>query len=982
MKRTLLSLLFAAFVVVGFSQAEYVNPLVGTAEHGHTFPGALIPMGAVQVSPDTRLDGWDGCSGYHYSDNRIYGFSHTHLSGTGCLDYGDILVMPFQGTPSINNEQYSSTFSHKNETATAGYYSVKLDNGIFAELTASNHIGVHRYAYSAKGTRGIIIDMTHRDKTLSSELIYENGSLRGFRTSESWNIDQYCAFSLLASSPIKKVEMYQDGKLTTATKLSGTDCKAIVYFADNVKSVTLKVAISAVDVDGAVNNQTELKGFDFNKVKADATAAWNKELNRIKVESSNKEYLKTFYTALYHTYTSPYLYSDVDGRYRGQDGKIHRGDGKHSMYTVFSLWDTYRSLHPLLNIIDQKRTEDFLYTFLQHYREGTMLPVWELSSFETWCMIGYHSIPVIWDAYQKGIHNYDVNEMLKAMVHSAKLNKLGRPEYAKFGYIPGDAENESVSKTLEYAYDDWCIAQFAKAIGNTAVYKEFIKRAQSYKNIMDERGFMHGKMNGGWFQPFDPTEVNNYFTEGNCWQYSTYAPQDINGYIGWISGDIYFERFLDTLFYGSSKMTGREQPDVTGVIGQYAHGNEPSHHAAYLYAYIGKMWKTQELTHKIMTELYTSAPDGLCGNEDCGQMSAWYVLSSMGFYPVCPGSNEYVFGYPLFDKVTLNLENGKALIITRDKDLPYIGSVKLNGKTLNQWYITYDQIKNGGTLEFIMSNEKPTEVYYADRRNSALPYSIIDDKSALITPVPYFSTDKKRFNDKTLVTITAKDVEQNWSNNNGQKTTTPANKIYYTLDGSTPAPTHGTLYTGPIAIDQDITIKAIAYNEQTGASDVAEANYIRFVKDKSIQYFTQPSPQYSEGGEDGLIDHMRGKENWRIGGWQGFAGSFEGIIDLESVKPVSEVTASCLEDVRAWIFFPSSVEVMISEDGKNYVPFGTVQGIGSVKSEEQKLHEFTVKGNANGRYLKVKVNSFGPMPDWHVSPGAQSWLFMDEIIVK
>jgi len=984
MKKTLLTLLVMAFALAGFSQAEYVNPLVGTAEHGHTFPGALVPMGAVQVSPDTRLDGWDGCSGYHYSDNRIYGFSHTHLSGTGCSDYGDILVMPFNEAPSIDNAQYSSTFSHKNETATAGYYSVKLDNGVFAELTASKHVGVHRYTFSKKGPRGIVIDLTHRDKTLACELIYEGNEIRGYRTSEAWNDNQYCAFSLVASAPIKSVVLFEDDKLVDATKVSSTNCKAIVYFADNVKSVTLKVAISAVDIEGAQNNQTELKGFDFNKVKADAIASWNKDLNRIQVESSNKEYLKTFYTALYHSYTSPYLYSDVDGRYRGQDGEIHDGDGQHQMYTVFSLWDTYRSLHPLLNIIDQKRTEDFLYTFLQHYRQGGMLPVWELSAYETWCMIGYHSIPVIWDAYQKGIHNYDEKEMLKAMVHSATINKLGRPEYAQYGYVPGDADNESVSKTLEYAYDDWCIAQFAKAIGDLRIYKEFMARAQSYKNIMDEKGYMHGKMNGGFFQPFDPTEVNNYFTEANCWQYSTYVPQDINGYIRLMSGDIYFERFLDSLFYGSSKMTGREQSDITGVIGQYAHGNEPSHHAAYLYSYIGKMWKSQELVHKILTELYTSQPDGLCGNEDCGQMSAWYVLSAMGFYPVCPGSNEYVFGYPLFDKVTLNLENGKTLVITKDKNLPYIGSVKFNGKPLNQWYITYDQIKEGGTLEFVMSNDKPTETYYPGKRNPALPYSIIktDRIAPEITPVPYFATDKKRFNDKGTAVLSVRNVTEKYNYNDGQTYGTPETQIYYTTDGSIPAPTHGTLYTEPIPLTEDVTIKAIAYNDYTGASQVAEATYTRFVKDKSMKYFTQPSPQYSEGGEDGLIDNMRGKVNWRIGGWQGFPGSFEGVIDLQSVKTVSEVTASCLEDVRAWIFFPSSVEVSISEDGKNYTTFGKAEGIGSVKSDDAKLHEFAVKGNAKGRYLKVKVNSFGPMPEWHVSPGQQSWLFMDEIIVK
>lgn len=980
MRKTLVTLLLVFAVLCCVAQSAYVNPLVGTAEHGHTFPGAIVPFGAVQLSPDTRLDGWDGCSGYHYSDNRIYGFSHTHLSGTGCSDYGDILVTPFTGTPSIDNSKYSSTFSHKNEFALPGYYRVKLDNGITAELTATKHVGVHRYTFPKNGKRGIIIDLTHRDKVLASGITHKDNEVFGFRRSEAWNPNQYCAFSLIPSEPIQKIEYYYNDQLVGEHDVRGENCKAILYFDDNVMSLTLKVAISPVDIIGAMNNQSEVSSFDFDQIKADAQLQWDQELRKIRVESKNKEYLKVFYTALYHSFTSPYLYSDVDGRYRGQDGEIHDGDNTHQMYTVFSLWDTYRALHPLLNIIDQKRTEDFLYTFLQHYRQGGMLPVWELSAHETWCMIGYHSVPVILDAYVKGIHPYDENEMLQAMVHSAKLNKLGRSEYAKYGFIPGDVDNESVSKTLEYAYDDWCIAQFAKRIGNDSIYKEFIHRARSYKNLMDDQGFMHGKINGGFIAPFDPTEVNNYYTEANCWQYSTYVPQDITGYIYSLCGDIAFDRMLDSLFYGDSKMTGRDQSDITGVLGQYAHGNEPSHHAAYLYNYIGKVWKTQELTHKILTELYTSKPDGLCGNEDCGQMSAWYVLSSLGFYPVCPGSNEYVIGYPLFAKSTIYLENGKTFTITKDKELPYIKNILWNGSPYDKWYITYDMIAQGGTLSFVMGREKPSESYYKRSVSDNLPHSAITEDGFYL-PVPVFSTYKKSFSGSKEISIRYRQPQCSFYEDRAPGFAILVTNIYYTMDGSTPSATNGILYEKPITISDNVTIKAVAFDGHN-YSQVAEASYTKFDKDKKLTYVTKPNPQYYAGGDDGLIDGLLGKENWRVGNWQGFPGDFEAVIDLQKVKTVNSVLISTLEDVRAWIFFPQKAEVFISEDGENYQLFGTINGIGSEKSEEAKLHTFIVNGNATGRYLKIKVSNYGKMPDWHVSAGEQAWLFIDEISVK
>lgn len=988
-------------VATSFAQSQYVNPFVGTAEHGHTYPGAILPFGAIQLSPDTRLEGWDGCSAYHYSDKRIYGFSHTHLNGTGCEDYGDILVTPFMGEPSVINEQYALSFSHQNEKAEPGYYMVKFDNGISAEMTAANYVGVHRYTFPKEGKHGIIVDLKHRDKTLESTMTLKANDLVGYRRSEAWNEDQYCAFSLKTSVPAESVVYYVNDKPVNVKEIKGTNCKAVLYFPEKVKEVTVKVAISAVDVNGAINNQTEVKDFNFDRVRKNATAAWNKELGKIMVDSDNEEYMRVFYTALYHCFTSPYLYSDLDGRYRGEDQQIHKVEGDHKMYTVFSLWDTYRTLHPLLNIIDQKRSGDFLYTFMNQYRQSGYLPMWELSAYETWCMIGYHAVPVVLDAYVKGIKDFPADEMLKAMIATANLNKLGRPEYAKYGFVPGDMENESVSKTLEYAYDDWCIAMFAKSLGQDDVYDEYIRRAQSYKNIMDNNGFMHGRMNGGFVTPFNPREVNNFFTEANCWQYTTYVPHDFTTYIKLMGGPERMERFLDRLFNSSSEMAGRDQADITGVIGQYAHGNEPSHHAAYLYNYVGRPGKTQDLVKKILLTLYSSKPDGLCGNEDCGQMSAWFVMSSLGFYPVCPGSNQYVIGYPLFKKAVVRLENGKEIVMLKDSEKPYIQSVKLNNRELTRSYITYKEISNGATIEFVMG-DAPSKTWGVGDEN--VPVAQIDEKKHII-PVPIFSTDKVSFQDKTKIAIRlpavnydndarrsiSKDKEKKGESIEAvqAKTLRPRislnndthYEILYTLDGRDPSPKTAIQYKEPIVIDKDVTIKAIAVDAKGHKSKVAEAHYVRYTRDKDLTYVTRPDPQYYAGGEVGLVDNQRGKVNYRIGGWQGFTTDCEVVIDLREKKPVTQVGAGCLEEQRAWIFYPQGMEVYVSDDGKDYKLFGKT-ALNVTKSEGAHLQDLVVKGKTNARYVKIVIKNYGKLPEWHLSAGQQSWLFVDEVWVK
>ena len=980
-----LSLLLSPFSflpLLAQSPTSFVNPMVGTDFTGHTFPGAIVPFGAIQISPDTRLEGWEGCSGYHYSDSLIYGFSHTHLSGTGCSDYGDVLVVPFNlpanKEPSVSNTEYRQDFTHQLEIAKPGYYGVVLNKEypVKAEFTATKRVALHRYEFvNNLEKKGVIIDLKHRDIVLYSSMKFlpESNEIVGLRNSRAWNEDQHLAFSMRFSEPIYKIVFFvNDQPVSEPHFIEGTNCKAIVYFASDVSELLLKVAISGVadDMYAAQKNHAEMPDFDFEKWKKKADETWNNELSKIIVETSDIEKKKVFYTALYHCFTSPYLFTDFDKRYRGMDGNIHTAEN-HEIYTVFSLWDTYRALHPLLNLIDRKRSADFIYTFMKHYEQGGTLPMWELAAFETWCMIGYHSVPVIYDAFVKGIGDYDREKMLEAMVHSATLNKLGHPEYAQYGFIPAEKEHEGVSKTLEYAYDDWCIAQFAKAIGNEEVYREFTKRSQYYKNMLDPDGFMRPKFNGAWLVPFDPAEVNNHFTEGNSWQYSTYIPHDFTNYIALRGGDAVVEQFLDSLFYTKTELSGRHQVDVTGLIGQYAHGNEPSHHAAYLYNYIGKPWKTQALCRQIMRDFYTSQPDGLIGNEDCGQMSAWYVFSALGFYPVCPGDNKYIFGSPIFDKATLNLENGKQFVIighNQSDENIYIQSVKLNGKPYTKSYITYNDIKDGGTIEFVMGSQ-PNMSFGVETQDR--PENKVEQT---LTVVPVFSPMQRSFKGTAEITIAP--------SSHHPTTASSHHLIYYTTDGSTPTKS-ALKYTHPIVIETTTFFKSVVWSPETGYSNVVEAYYYKFQKDKSIQILSKYSSQYTADGDEGLIDYIRGSVNFRLGGWQGYQSQdFEAIVDLESVQKIQEIGAGFLRDIRSWIFFPKSMYIETSIDGVHYEPYGDFICPYPDDDFTAMVDDFMIKKETTARFVRVKAINYGNLPEWHLGAGYPAFIFIDEIIVK
>lgn len=950
---------------------DFVNPFIGTGGHGHTYPGVSLPFGMVQLSPDTRLDGWDGCSGYHHSDSIIYGFSHTHLSGTGCSDYGDILIMPTNGSFHWNNSEYASHFSHKNEIAKAGFYSVLLEKyNIKVELTATLRAGFHRYIYSEGEQSNILIDLKHRDKVIDSYIkIVNNCEIEGYRRSEAWAADQQVFFVAKFSKNFDKYEIaVNDSSIGNTEKTRGSNLKGFFSFkVDNNDTILVKVAISGVSIENARQNlENEITDWDFEKIVKKADSSWNNELRKIEITGGSNKQKTIFYTSLYHAFLSPNIYSDINVEYRGRDFKVHKENFDY--YTVFSLWDTYRAAHPLFTITQQKRTVDFINTFIKQYEQGGLLPVWELSSNETGCMIGYHAVPVIVDAYMKGIRGFDVEKAYLALKASAEQDKLGLSSYKKFGVIFANQEGESVSKLLEYAYDDWCIAQMAKALNKLADYKLYTERAQSYKNLLDpSSGFMRARMQNFWFAPFDPAEVNFNYTEANAWQYSFYVPHDIENFVKYIGGKEKFSDKLDALFNANSKTTGRNQADITGLIGQYAHGNEPSHHIAYLYNFSGKPWKTQQIVKKIQNEMYSEMPDGLCGNEDCGQMSAWHVMSALGFYPVTPGTIFYVIGTPLFKEVKINLENGKKFIIIAnnisEKNI-YIKSAKLNGRDYNKSYLSHFDVINGGELVFEMSSE-PSKTWGVGDENE--PITSIDEH--LITPMPFIYEGKPTFlNEQTIkLGCLEKDAD-----------------IYFTTDGTIPTK-KSKKYNGQFKITETVTVKAIAVRDGFPESKimVAEINKIPEGRKISIKY--PYANQYSAGGDMALIDMIKGGENFKTGTWQGYEGvDLYATVELKEKQSLNEISAGFLQDMVAWIFFPSKVEFWISEDGKNFSLAETVVNNTPLNEKGAIVKKFftkKVKGE-KAKFIRVIATNIKVCPPWHLGAGGKAWIFADEITIK
>ncbi len=1020
MNRLHLPLFFLIFIIFSCSTIQnpsvdytkYVDPMIGTDASGHMIPGPNMPFGMIQLSPDTYNNSC--CSGYRYMQSTILGFSHTHLHGTGGGDYGDILLMPTVGEKRINpgiennpDSGYRSRFKHENEKSSIGYYSVVLeDYNIKAELTTTKRVGFHKYNFPSSDNSHIVLDLKHSVSNESSTdscyvKIISNNEIEGLRHSRGWANNQYVYFVIKFSQPFEKGTLYLHDRIEQGLeKINGKNVKAIFDFkTDSQKPVLVKVAISAVSVEGARKNlKAELPDWDFDATIQTAKKVWNHELKKIHVDGGTEDQKRIFYTAYYHALLTPNLYMDVDGKYRGMDHNIHNADD-FNYYTVFSLWDTYRALHPLLTILNPDRNIDFCKTMLKQYEHSGLLPVWELAGCETGCMIGYHSVPVFADMYLKGYDDFDVNLALEAMQASGNQNVLGINFYRDYEFIPRDMEHNSVSKVLEYAYDDWCIAQFAKKLGNEDVYKEYIRRSQFYKNQFDtSTGLMRGRYaDGTWKEPFEDLKISMLgggdFTEANAWHYSFYVPQNVPEHIKMLGGDDAYNKLLDEFFSKQSLNRG----DFAGQpgFGLYAHGNEPSHHMPYLYNFSGQPWKTQLLVRKIMDELYTTKADGLCGNDDCGQMSAWYIFSAMGFYPVTPGQDMYIIGTPLFEKVSITLSNGKKLEINA-KNLSseniYIQSITRNGENYSKAYFTHSDIIEGGNIVFYMGStpNKNWGVKKEDR-----PFAIPIEEDNILKPLgieklfpPKLNTMKRIFTDSIEINLDC---------------LTPNAEIFYTLDGTNPDKT-SIKFIDRIIIKNTSILKTIACKEGFKTSEIVKHKFYhsKIEFDKKIAKVRYIAPEsgvdafgkkvdgiyskeiYSGGGKRGLIDGKLGTSIYNDGYWQGFeAKDMEVIVDLGYEREINQITVGFLKKYGVWIFLPTNIEFFVSDDNNSFESVGKFKNDIDDKTKKDGVNYFSKTiSKVKARYIKIYAKNPGLCPEWHIGSGGKAWIFTDEIIIE
>jgi len=1087
-----------------------VNPFIGTGGHGHTHPAAMRPFGMIQAGPDTRLSGWDGCSGYHFDDDTIYGFSQTHLSGTGVSDYGDVLLMPFLTTGEGQSwadaafsrpYPFAAGFRHADEQAQPGYYAVTLANGIRVEIVASDRAAMYRLIYPAGAIAGteseagavagteaeseagegaggsgstdpgsssggnsvagssstnpgnstkpappapvqsehppaLWLDLDHRDKVVAAEMRQSGAhSLSGYRVSDAWAKKQHVYFHMETSREMLGWQQQGNRALVTFAPAARRPA-AKSRNSPSPDTIYIRISISAVDEAGARTNlAAEIPGFDWSAQTAATTAVWREALNRVTVSGGTPAQQQAFYTAVYHALSAPNLYVDADGRYRGMDHAVHQADG-FTPYTVFSLWDTYRAAHPLYTLLWPAQNRDFIRTMLDDYQKGGRLPVWKLADYETDCMIGYHSAPVIVDAWAKGQRDFDAQLALEALVLSAERAALGLPEYRRYGYIPADADAESVSKTLEYAYDDACIARLAaglaaehqsgmrpeKALPDgrayTAIADTFARRATAWKHLLDPAtGFFRARQNGGFVTPFDPAEVNFHYTEANAWQYSFAAPHDLRGHGTMLAGTDQhlptareaLAAHLDALFSANPATTGREQADITGLIGQYAHGNEPSHHMAYGYAHLGQPWKTQKLVRQILTELYSNAPDGLCGNEDCGQMSAWYVLSAAGFYPFAPGQASYTLGSPLFDTIRFVFDGGKVFEIIatgQAADRPYVASALLNGMPYDSAVIRHATLVQGGRLELTMSAEPVREWGVHD----ALPQALA--LPAAVLAAPYADPAPRSFRDSLVVALRCADPlvlrtaailanplqdadPGEWARIQWRPLSDGRNESESESESGTATGTKFEStwrdYSEPLVFRSDAAIAFRAYGQRKRADGTTEhlfspeqvSRFASVQEDIGLELGTDYAPQYSAGGDLALVDRLRGPSDFRTGFWQGYEGvNLEATLDLGSVRPVKRVAAGFLQDENAWIFYPVQVLVEVSLDGQSWQTLGSANAPQPWSASGALRHDFVVAASGNARYVRVRALNRGTCPPEHKGAGGKAWIFADEILVE
>jgi predicted alpha-1,2-mannosidase len=967
---TLLPLLAAALLgaagtaapAADVDPAARVDVFIGTGGHGHTHPDATRPFGLVQLGPDTRRNGWDGCSGYHFTDDELYGFSHTHLSGTGIPDYGDVLFLPGRGR--VRTPDGSAVpFVKGSERAAPGYYAVRLAKArVDVQLTATEHCGLHRYVFPPGKDAHVTVDLEYRDRVVASVLrVVDDSEIEGMRRSSSWAENQVVWFVARFSKPITSYALYEDAERREGVAgIKGGNVRGVFSFGEEGGALLARVGISAVDLDGARRNlDAELGTRSFDEVRDEARAAWNDALGAIEVEGGTDEQRTIFTTALYHSLVAPNLWSDVDGRYLGMDGEIHRIDGARR-YTVFSLWDTFRATHPLYTLIEPERTREFVETFLGMDREHGRLPVWELAANETDCMIGNHSISVIADAWAKGIRGYDGNAALDAMVRTANLDHFGLGDYRRQGFVSADATAESVSRTLEYAYDDACIARMADDLGRPDVAATFHRRAQAWRHLLDpETGFFRARSHQMWVEPFDPARVDLHYTEANAWQYGLFVPHDVEGLMGALGGEAALVDRLDAMFEADTTTTGRQQADITGQIGQYAHGNEPSHHMAWLYHYAGRPDRSARRVREILDRMYAAAPDGLSGNEDCGQMSSWYVLSAIGLYAVDPGSPQWAIGAPIFRTATLRLGEGERFTIETEGEGAIVTAAHLNGRDLPRSWIAHDEIAAGGVLRLTLGDTPSTwGTAPADRPVSR-------GGGPRVPAAPFLRGGTARFRDSVTVTAASADPD--------------ADVLWSTGDDAA----QWNVATGPLTFRGTTDLHLVA--ERAGVrSPVVSTRLYRLPNDWTVSLARPPAPQYSAGGPESLVDGLPGELDWRIGGWQGWENEdFEAVVDLREERPVHAVGAGFLQDVRSWIWMPTTVEVAISRNGRSWTTLPPPECSVAEDDYEVQRHELLAQADgAAARFVRVRATGVGTCPEWHPGAGGKAWIFVDEILVR
>ena len=952
-----------------WTSVQDINPFIGTGGHGHTHPSAQAPFGMIQLGPNTRYDGWDGCSGYHYTDSAMYGFTCTHLSGTGVSDYGDLLMLPYS---SPTKEGDHIPFFKEDEHAQAGYYACILDDGTRIEATAGDRIGKLRLHFPRNTSPGIMIDLNFRDRVLKQDFSsLGDGKFEGRRISEGWAREQHFYFGFNVSPAPDSVWQLSPGVYWLALPEGTVDAE-------------VSIGMSGISEEGAWKNyHGENAERDFEEIFAETRGKWEKELAKSKVKSALPDQRAIFATALYHAYSVPNLWSDVDGSYRGQDNIIYR-DTVNRHYTVFSLWDTYRTAHPLYTITQPERTQEFIYGMLDMYKQRGRLPIWELAGNETDCMIGYHSVSVLADAIAKGYHT-DTALTIEAMRATAEMDVFGLEEYQQYGFLSIEDESESVSKTLEYAYDDACIAWTAQRFEDWNTYMAYDQRSSAYRSLIDpESGYVRPRTNGDFYSPYNPREVNNHFTEANAYQYSFSPVHDIEGWMEVLTNyrgarenwnqlprkqqkllvkprhDV-LEDLLDGLFYASSHTTGREQADITGLIGQYAHGNEPSHHIAYLYNATNNPRRTSYWVHRILGSQYQNAPDGLSGNEDCGQMSAWYIMASMGMYPLVPGKPEYQISTPWWDAIHLELPSGKELDITVEDVGTYIMDYDRGDSVevpFQKRYFTHEELLEGGHWQ-VKRGDEPSDwgkVYrYATKMKNPTP-------PAPIVRVP------RTFTGTAPVEIIPTGQYNLWKYDRYEN-------VKWKKDRK------GRVRIGTAYEDGFVT--AVTPHFGYG-NHVARAVFSKRDDNLEAQWIMgHPSGQYTAGGPEAMVDGITGDTDWRKGHWVGVQGHNATLeITLKKPKQVQIVHVSVLKDIRAWIAAPQKVEVQVLYDGDDqWHFFGARELINPLGQEEAIRHDVAMSNPKTDRVKAIRITYYnaGRLQDWHPGAGHQSYFFTDEV---